>query len=84
MAGNRVDLESSVYSGPQSAKIVSEIVEEKTEDTLADYFRLALIPDPEQREQLMNAHTAVLTERAERSRDAVAIEADAFASPSLA
>lgn len=75
------NIEGSVYSGPQSAKIVSEIVEEKTEDALADYFRLASIPDPDQREQLMNVHSATLAERAERSKDAVEIEADAKCYP---
>jgi hypothetical protein len=75
------NIESSVYSGPQSAKIVSEIVEEKTEDALADYFRLACVPDPEKREQSMNAHSAALAERAERSKDAVEIEADAKCYP---
>lgn len=75
------NIEGSVYSGPQSAKIVSEIVEEKIEDALGDYFRLASVPNPEQREEMMNVHSATLAERAERSKDAVEIEADAKCYP---
>jgi len=75
------NIEGSVYSGPQSAKIVSEIVEEKIDDALGDYFRLSSVPNPEQREQLMNVHSATLAERAERSKDAVEIEADAKCYP---
>lgn len=76
------NIETSVYSGPQSAKIVSELVEESTEGTLSDYFRLAAIPDPEQREQQMNVRAATLAERAEQSKDALEIEADARCYPS--
>lgn len=75
------NIETSVYSGPQSAKIVSELVEESMEETLADYFRLAAIPDPEQREQQMNVRAASLAERSEQSRDALEIEADARCYP---
>jgi len=75
------NIEGSVYSGPQSAKIVSEIIEEKIEDAMADYFRLASVPDHDQREQLMNVHSATLAERAEHSKDAVEIEADAKCYP---
>ncbi len=76
------NIETSVYSGPQSAKIVSELVEESMEGTLSDYFRLAAIPDPEQREQQMNVRAATLAERAEQSKDALEIEADARCYPS--
>jgi hypothetical protein len=76
------NIEGSVYSGPQSAKIVSELVEESMEGTLSDYFRLASIPDPEQREQQMNVRAATLAERAEQSKDALEIEADARCYPS--
>ncbi|ODU25328.1 MAG: hypothetical protein ABS95_00210 [Verrucomicrobia bacterium SCN 57-15] len=75
------NIETSVYSGPQSAKIVSELVEESMEGTLSDYFRLAAIPDPEQREQQMNVRAATLAERAEQSKDALEIEADARCYP---
>jgi len=75
------NIETSVYSGPQSAKIVSELVEESMEGTLSDYFHLASIPDPEQREQQMNVRAAALAERAEQSRDALEIEADARCYP---
>lgn len=76
------NIEGSVYSGSQSAKIVSELVEESMEGTLSDYFRLASIPDPEQREQQMNVRAAKLAERAEQSKDALEIEADARCYPS--
>jgi hypothetical protein len=76
------NIEGSVYSGPQSAKIVSELVEESMEGTLSDYFRLASISDPEQREQQMNVRAATLAERAEQSKDALEIEADARCYPS--
>jgi hypothetical protein len=76
------NIEGSVYGGPQSAKIVSELVEESMEGTLSDYFRLASIPDPEQREQQMNVRAATLAERAEQSKDALEIEADARCYPS--
>ncbi len=76
------NVEGSVYSGPQSAKIVSELVEELMEGALSDYFRLAAIPEPEQREQQLNARAAALAERAEQSKDAVEIEADARCYPS--
>ncbi len=76
------NIETSVYSGPQSAKIVSELVEESMEGTLSDYFRLAAIPDPERREQQMNVRAATLAERAEQSKDALEIEADARCYPS--
>jgi hypothetical protein len=76
------NLEGSVYSGPQSAKMVSELVDESVEGALSDYFRLAAIPDPDQREQQMNVRAAALAERAEQSKDAVEIEADARCYPS--
>jgi len=75
------NIEGSVYTGPQSAKIVSELVEESVEGTLSDFFRLAAIPDPEQREQQMNVRAATLAERAEHSKDALEIEADARCYP---
>ena len=75
------NLEGSVYSGPQSAKMVSELVDESVEGALSDYFRLAAIPDPEQREQQLNVRAAALAERAEQSKDAVEIEADARCYP---
>ena len=76
------NLEGCVYSGPQSAKIVGEIVEEKLEDAMMDYFRLAAVPDSTQREQMMNVHSARLAECAERSKDGVEIEADSKCYPS--
>jgi hypothetical protein len=76
------NVEGAVYSGPQSAKIVSELVEDSVEGALSDYFRLAAVPDPDQREQQMNVRAATLAERAEQSKDAVEIEADSRCYPS--
>jgi hypothetical protein len=76
------NVEGAVYSGPQSAKIVSELVEDSVEGALSDYFRLAAIPEPDQREQHMNVRAATLAERAEQSKDAVEIEADSRCYPS--
>jgi hypothetical protein len=76
------NVEGAVYSGPQSARIVSELVEDSVEGALSDYFRLAAIPDPDQREQQMNVRAATLAERAEQSKDAVEIEADSRCYPS--
>lgn len=75
------NIDSYVYSGPQSTKMVSEIVEREMHDCLADYFRLASVPDRSRREQLMNAQAASLAERADQSREAVEIEADARCYP---
>lgn len=75
------NLEGFVYSGPQAAKMVSEIVEQQTEQSLVDFFRLAAVPDPERRDRLMTAHLADLAERTSRSREAVEIEADARCYP---
>lgn len=74
-------IEASVYNGPQSMKIVSELIDESLEATLTKYSRLAAIPDPEQRERQMNACAASLATQAEQSQEALEVEADARCYP---
>jgi hypothetical protein len=75
------NIESCVYSGPQSARIVSEIIDEAIDETLPDYFRLASVPGPSSREHQMDVRAADLAERAEHSRGALEIEAESRCYP---
>lgn len=75
------NIESTVYNGPQSAKMVEELVEETMEHAMLDYFRLSSIRDPAQRERSMDAHAAMLAEKSSRSKAAVEIEADSRCYP---
>ena len=75
------NIEGTIYNGPQSAKMVEELVEDNMEDAMLDYFRLSSIRDTAQREHAMDAHSANLTEKMSRAKAAVEIEADSRCYP---
>jgi len=75
------NIEGMVYNGPQSIKMVEELVEDNMEDGILDYIRLSSIRDSSQREHAMDTHSAHLSDRASKAKAAVEIEADAKCYP---
>ena len=75
------NIEGMVYNGPQSMKMVEELVEDNMEDGILDYIRLSSIRDSSQREHAMDTHSAHLSDRASKAKAAVEIEADAKCYP---
>ncbi len=75
------NIEGMVYNGPQSMKMVEELVEDNTEDGILDFIRLSAIRDGALREHAMDSHSAHLADRASRAKAAVEIEADSKCYP---